>query len=89
MKNNKKKQNMHVKMGETVKVISGKDKGKIGKITKILHKSSKIIVENINICTKHIKAQKEVNNGKIITIEMPIHSSKVILCNTKNEIANR
>nr|YP_009511304.1 ribosomal protein L24 [Gracilariopsis longissima]AXI97181.1 ribosomal protein L24 [Gracilariopsis longissima]UAD89097.1 ribosomal protein L24 [Gracilariopsis longissima] len=88
MKNNKKKQKMHVKIGETVKVISGKDKGKIGKITKILHRSSKIIVENINICTKHIKAQKEANNGKIITIAMPIHSSKVILQSTKKKIAN-
>nr|YP_009237807.1 ribosomal protein L24 [Gracilariopsis lemaneiformis]YP_009294789.1 ribosomal protein L24 [Gracilariopsis chorda]AJO68430.1 ribosomal protein L24 [Gracilariopsis lemaneiformis]AML79889.1 ribosomal protein L24 [Gracilariopsis lemaneiformis]AOM67049.1 ribosomal protein L24 [Gracilariopsis chorda]UAD88892.1 ribosomal protein L24 [Gracilariopsis chorda] len=89
MKNNKKQQKMHVKKGETVQVISGKDKGKIGKITKILHKSSKIIVANINIRTKHIKAQKEANNGKIITTEMPIHSSKVMLYSIKNQIASR
>nr|YP_009511507.1 ribosomal protein L24 [Gracilariopsis mclachlanii]AXI97384.1 ribosomal protein L24 [Gracilariopsis mclachlanii] len=89
MKKNKKQQKMHVKTGETVQVISGNDKGKIGKIIRILKKSSKIIVENINIRTKHIKPQKEVNNGKIITTEMPIHSSKVMLYSTKNKIASR
>nr|YP_009500431.1 ribosomal protein L24 [Gracilariopsis heteroclada]AXE43593.1 ribosomal protein L24 [Gracilariopsis heteroclada] len=89
MKNNKKQKKMHVKTGEIVQVISGNDKGKIGKIIRILHKSSKIIVENINIRTKHIKPQKEVNNGKIIRTEMPIHSSKVMLYSTKNKIASR
>nr|YP_009346810.1 50S ribosomal protein L24 [Gracilaria firma]YP_009498004.1 ribosomal protein L24 [Gracilaria changii]APR74345.1 50S ribosomal protein L24 [Gracilaria firma]ART65267.1 ribosomal protein L24 [Gracilaria changii] len=70
---------MHVKRGEIIQVISGRDKGKIGKIIKVLAKSNKIIVENLNIATKHLKAQKDNNGGSIIRIEKPINSSNVVL----------
>nr|YP_009244614.1 ribosomal protein L24 [Agarophyton chilense]AMK96856.1 ribosomal protein L24 [Agarophyton chilense]ASP44750.1 50S ribosomal protein L24 [Agarophyton chilense]UAD84418.1 ribosomal protein L24 [Agarophyton chilense] len=71
---------MHIKKGETVKIISGREKGKIGKIIKVLPKSSQVIIENSNIATKHLKAQKNGNSGQIIRIEKPIHISNVIQC---------
>nr|UAD84216.1 ribosomal protein L24 [Gracilaria changii] len=70
---------MHVKRGDIIQVISGRDRGKIGKIIKVLTKSNKIIVENLNIATKHLKAQKDNNSGSIIKIEKPINSSNVVL----------
>nr|YP_010199239.1 ribosomal protein L24 [Crassiphycus usneoides]UAD88688.1 ribosomal protein L24 [Crassiphycus usneoides] len=74
---------MHVKNGETVQIISGREKGKIGKIVKVLPKKSKIIIENLNIAIKHLKAQKDSNKGKIIRIEKCINSSNVILYEEK------
>nr|YP_009510486.1 ribosomal protein L24 [Gracilaria caudata]YP_010196203.1 ribosomal protein L24 [Gracilaria caudata]AXI96159.1 ribosomal protein L24 [Gracilaria caudata]UAD83600.1 ribosomal protein L24 [Gracilaria caudata] len=74
---------MHVKTGETVKIISGREKGKIGKIIKVLPKKSKIIIENLNIAIKHLKGQKDSNSGKIIRIEKSINSSNVILYENK------
>lgn len=48
---------MHVKSGDTVIVISGKDKGKIGKVLKVFPKENRIIVEGVNMVTKHMRAQ--------------------------------
>nr|YP_010196822.1 ribosomal protein L24 [Gracilaria cliftonii]UAD84626.1 ribosomal protein L24 [Gracilaria cliftonii] len=74
---------MHVKTGETVQVISGRAKGKIGKIIKVLPKSSKVIIKNLNIATKHLKSKKDSNGGRIIRIEKPISSSNVMLYEKK------
>nr|YP_009511718.1 ribosomal protein L24 [Melanthalia intermedia]AXI97595.1 ribosomal protein L24 [Melanthalia intermedia] len=70
---------MHVKKGDNVQIISGGEKGKVGKVTKVFPKSSKIIVENINIATKHIKSSKAEKSGQIIITEMPIHSSRAMI----------
>jgi large subunit ribosomal protein L24 len=80
---------MHVKKGDTVQVISGKDKGKIGKITKSFPELSKVIVEGVSIRTKHIKPAQEGESGRIDTSESPIHSSKVMLYSTKQNVASR
>ena len=69
---------MHVKNGDTVIVISGKDKGKKGKVLKVLPKESKIIVEGVNMLTKHKKAQGPTQQGGIIHQEGAIDSSKVM-----------
>lgn len=84
-----KKIKMHVKDGDTVQIISGKYKGQIGKISKILHKKSQVIIKNLNIKTKHIKPGKQEENGKIINFEAPIHSSNVMLYSTKYQIRSR
>nr|YP_010196411.1 ribosomal protein L24 [Gracilaria cearensis]UAD83808.1 ribosomal protein L24 [Gracilaria cearensis] len=81
MKNKKAIRKTHVKRGDTVQIISGREKGKIGKIIKVLPKHNKVIIENLNIATKHLKSQKDSNSGKIIQIEIPINSSNVILYN--------
>lgn len=80
---------MHVKKGDTVQVISGRDKGKVGEILSTLPKESKVVVQGVNIRTKHIKPQQEGESGQISTFEAPIHSSNVMLYSTKEKIASR
>ena len=84
------KQNkIHVKNGDTVKIISGKYKGQIGKITKILHKKNQVIIKDLNLKTKHIRPNKKEESGKIITIEAPIHSSNVMLYSIQYKVCSR
>ncbi|KAK3021979.1 hypothetical protein RJ639_045674, partial [Escallonia herrerae] len=80
---------MHVKLGDTVKVISGHDKGKIGEITKIIKHSSSVIVKEINLKTKHMKSREEGEPGQIVKIEAPIHSSNVMLYSKEQNVASR
>ena len=80
---------MHVKTGDTVQVISGKDKGKVGEVVKALPELSKVLVKGVNIKTKHVKPQQEGESGQIITQEYPIHSSNVMLYSTKQNVASR
>ncbi|KAK2369766.1 60S ribosomal protein L24 [Trifolium repens] len=80
---------MHVKIGDTVKVISGRDKGQIGEITKIFKHNSTVIVQDINLKTKHRKSRDEGELGQITQIEAPIHSSNVMLYSKENNIASR
>lgn len=80
---------IHVKKGDTVKIISGNNKGKIGKIIKIVSKTGKVIVQNINIKTKHLRPKQEGETGQIIQIEAPIHSSNVMLYSTHHKISSR
>ncbi|MGC1247288.1 MAG: 50S ribosomal protein L24 [Spirulinaceae cyanobacterium] len=80
---------MHVKKGDTVQVISGRDKGKVGDITKVFPKLSKVVIEGVNIRTKHVKPQQEGESGQIVTEEAPIHSSNVMLYSNKEKVASR
>nr|YP_010336365.1 ribosomal protein L24 [Goniotrichopsis reniformis]UNJ14771.1 ribosomal protein L24 [Goniotrichopsis reniformis] len=83
------KNKVHVKVGDTVKVITGKDKGKIGKIITIFFKTSSVIIEGINLKTKHKKATQEGESGSIITKEAPIHSSNVVHYSQKDDLVSR
>ncbi len=80
---------MHVKTGDTVQVISGKDKGKVGEILQAIPTKSQVIVKGVNFKTKHVKPKQEGESGRIVTAEFPIHSSKVMHYSTKQEIASR
>ncbi|MBE9115792.1 50S ribosomal protein L24 [Lusitaniella coriacea LEGE 07157] len=80
---------MHVKKGDTVQVISGRDKGKIGEVLQSLPKSSKVVVKGVNIKTKHVKPQQEGESGRIETVEAPIHSSNIMLYSSKEKVASR
>lgn len=80
---------MHVKKGDKVQVISGKDKGKVGEILQINPKESKVIVKGVNITTKHVKPKQEGESGQITTYESPIHSAKVMLYSEKEKVASR
>ncbi|MFP4100510.1 50S ribosomal protein L24 [Coleofasciculus sp.] len=80
---------MHVKKGDTVQVISGHDKGKVGEILQTLPKDSKVVVKGVNVKTKHVKPQQEGETGQIATIESPIHSSNVMLYSEKQKVASR
>ena len=68
-----------IKVGDTVKVITGKDKGKEGEVLKIDHKNGKVIVKDINMITKHNKQSQQNPNGGIIKYEAPLDISNVML----------
>ena len=70
---------MHVKTKDTVIVISGKDKGKKGKITAAFPKLNRVTVEGVNVVTKHQKARNAQQPGGIIHKDMPIDASNVML----------
>ena len=70
---------MKIKKDDKVIVLSGKDKGKTGKVISADPKSLKVIVEGVNVATKHQKAQKKGQDGGIIKVETPIYVSKVQL----------
>lgn len=74
---------LHVKTGDTVFVISGKDKGKTGKVVKVFPKKGKVVVEGINVVTKHLKPTQMNAQGSVVTKEAPIFSSKVMLFDEK------
>ncbi len=88
-KNAVKRSTMHVKKGDTVQVIAGRDKGKVGEILRTLPKLSKVVVKGVNVKTKHVKPQQEGETGQIVTYEAPIHSSNVMLYSTKQKVASR
>lgn len=69
---------MHVKAGDTVKVIAGKDKGKIGRILKAYPKKQRVLVEGVNLVKKHTKPSQANPQGGIIQQEAPIHVSNVM-----------
>ncbi|RKD34123.1 50S ribosomal protein L24 [Thermohalobacter berrensis] len=69
---------MHVKKGDKVVVISGKDKGKVGKVLRAIPKKDRVIVEGVNMQTKHQKPSPTNPQGGIIHQEGPIHVSNVM-----------
>ena len=70
---------MNIRKDDKVIVLSGKDKGKTGKVLVADPKSLKVIVEGVNVATKHQKAQKKGQDGGLIKVETPIYVSKVQL----------
>ena len=70
---------MNIRKDDKVVVISGKDKGKEGKILTADPKAMKVIVEGVNVATKHQKPRKQGEEGGIIKINTPIYASKVQL----------
>lgn len=75
---------MQLKKGDNVMVITGKDKGKTGKIVRVLNSTNKVIVEGLNIVKKHQRKRKANEKGSIINISMPIHVSNVMLLDPKS-----
>lgn len=73
------RQKLHVKKGDMVMVIAGKDAGKKGRVLEVLLKKNRVLVEKINIVKKHQKPTKELPQGGIMEKEAAIHSSNVML----------
>lgn len=72
----------HIKRDDKVKVIAGKDSGKIGKVLKVNRKKQRVLVENINIIKRHTRPTAQNRQGGIVESEAPIHWSNVMLmCN--------
>ena len=72
---------MRIKKGDTVKVLSGNDKGKTGEVLEVIPKTNKIVVKGVNVRKKHVKARKQGEESGIISVECAIHSAKVnVVC---------
>ena len=84
---------MHVKSNDQVVVISGKDKGKKGKITAAIPKAGRVTVEGVNLVTKHQKPRNAMQPGGIIKKELPIDASNVMLvcpkCGKATRVAHK
>ena len=77
---------MHIKKGDNVIVISGKDKGKKGKVLSVFPKDRKVLVEGVSMVSKHTKPRRQGETGGIIHQESPIYACKVMhICNKCNE----
>ena len=84
---------MKIKKDDKVIVLSGKDKGKQGKVMIADPKAMKVVVEGVNVATKHQKAQKQGQEGGIIKVETPIYACKVQLvcpkCGKATRVAHK
>jgi large subunit ribosomal protein L24 len=76
-----------IKVGDNVRVITGSNKGKEGKVLKVLRTDNKVIVDGVNVVKKHVKPNRTNETGGILEVEAPIHISnvKVLGKDTKKE----
>ena len=84
---------VHVKTGDTVKILSGNDKGKQGKVLEVSPKEKKVIVEGRNLVTKHVKPRQMGQSGGIVSAEAPMYASKVMAvcphCNKPTRVGHK
>ena len=84
---------MNIRKDDKVVVISGKDKGKEGKVLVSNPKAGKLIVEGVNVATKHQKPRKQGEEGGIIKVETPIYACKVMVicpkCGKPTRVAHK
>ena len=84
---------MKIKQGDKVIVIAGKDKGKEGTVTKTLKNDNKVIVEGVNIVSKHVKPRRAGQEGGIVKTEGAMYACKVQLvcpnCNKPTRVAHK
>jgi len=72
---------MHIKKGDTIKILAGKDRGKTGKVLHVDTKTSKVTVEGCNMAKRHMRPKKQGEKGEIVSIPRPIDISNVaIVC---------
>jgi len=79
MAEQKAKQKVHVRKGDTALVIAGKNTGKKGKILLVIPDKSKVVVEGVNVVKRHSRPTQKLPQGGIMQKEAPIHSSNVML----------
>jgi large subunit ribosomal protein L24 len=80
---------LKIKKGDTVVVLSGKDKGKTGVVTRAIPKNDKVVVSGINIATRHKKPSQTDPKGGLERIEAPLHVSNVAIADPKTGKATR
>lgn len=66
-----------MKVGDNVRVITGSNKGKEGKVLKIFRKENRVLVDGVNVVKKHVKPNRQNETGGILEVEAPIHISNV------------
>lgn len=84
---------VHVRKGDTVQVIRGKDAGKKGKVLEVRPKQNRVVVENVNKVKRHTRPSQRMPQGGIVEKEAPIHASNVLLvcgkCNRPTRLGKR
>jgi large subunit ribosomal protein L24 len=80
---------MRIKKGDTVQVIAGKDKGKTGEVLRTLPYENRVVVQGLNLRTRHVKPTQEGETGRIVTEEASLHASNVMLYSTAKKVASR
>ena len=80
---------MRIKKGDTVQVIAGKDKGKTSEVLRTLPYENRVVVQGINLRTRHVKPTQEGETGRIVTEEASLHASNVMLYSTSKQVASR
>ena len=84
---------VHVKTGDTVVVLSGKERGKKGKVMAVSPKEGKVIVEGLNMVTKHVKPRRQGEQGGIVKAEGAIYACKVMVvcpkCSKPTRVAHK
>ena len=84
---------MNIRKDDKVVVISGKDKGKMGKVLVSKPKAGKVIVEGVSVATKHQKPRKQGEEGGIIKVETPIYACKIMVicpkCGKPTRVAHK
>ena len=80
---------MRIKKGYTVQVISGKDKGKTGEVLRTLPLENRVVVQGVNLRTRHVKPTQEGETGRVVTEEASLHASNVMLYSTDKNVVSR
>ena len=78
-----------IKSGDTVRVMSGKDRGKTGTVLKVIRDKDRVLVEGVNMVTKRVKPTAENPQGGLVEKEAPIHISNVMLVDPKKGVPTR
>lgn len=80
---------MKIKVGDNVKVITGSNKGKEGKVLKIFRNENRVLVDGVNIVKKHVKPNRQNETGGILEIEAPIHISNVKVLEKRKKLRKK
>jgi large subunit ribosomal protein L24 len=80
---------MRIRKGDTVQVIAGKDKGKTGEVLRTLPWENRVVVQGVNLRTRHVKPTQEGESGRIVTEEASLHASNVMVYSTAKKVASR
>ena len=80
---------LRIRKGDTVQVIAGKDKGKTGEVLRTLPAENRVVVQGVNLRTRHVKPTQEGETGRIVTEEAALHASNVMLYSTAKKVSSR
>ncbi len=80
---------MKIKAGDTVRIITGKDKGREGKVMRTYPKSEKAMIENLNMFKKHVKKTEQTPQGGVVEVPRPIHISNIMIVDSKTKKPSR
>ena len=76
---------MKIKVGDNVRVITGSNKGKEGKVLKVLRKEGRVVIDGVNVVKKHLKPNRTNETGGILEVEAPIHISNIKIADKKSD----